>query len=175
MSDLSENNKLVVRRLMDAFASNDHAGMDALMSPDYIQHNPTPNGREPVKRMADTLTTAFPDMAIEIDDLIADGDTVVARMSMVGTHTGSLVGIPPTGRRVAMTSIDIWRVLNGTCVEHWDEVDRVGLIRQIGLRAVVSALLKGKRRRRILALLRENGIIGQRRRLERTVPPDRRS
>ncbi|MEU5764088.1 ester cyclase [Nocardia sp. NPDC047648] len=162
MVDVHEKNKDVVVRLMDAFSAADHALLDALMSDDYIQHNPTPNGREPVKRMADILKNAFPDGRMVINDIIAEGDKVVARISMTGTHSGPLIGIAPTGKYVEMTSIDIWRIENGICVEHWDEVDRVGLLRQIGLKAILRTLLKSSGRRQILSFAREQGIMVRR-------------
>ncbi|MGW4122410.1 ester cyclase [Nocardia sp. NPDC004711] len=157
--DIQEINKDVVVRLMEAFSVANHGLLDSLMSDDYLQHNPTPNGREPVKRMADILQTAFPDGRMVINDIVAEGDKVVARISMTGTHTGPLIGIAPTGKHVEMTSIDIWRVENGICVEHWDEIDRVGLLRQIGMKAILRALLKSSSRRQILSFAREQGIM----------------
>ncbi len=159
MNDLLDKNKDVVVRLMDAFSRADHKMLDLLMSDDYLQHNPTPNGREPVKRMADILHTAFPDGRMVINDMVAEGDKVVARITMTGTHTGELIGVAPTGKSVKMSSIDIWRIDDGVCVEHWDEVDRVGLFRQIGIGAVVRAFLKRRSRKKILAFVREQGIM----------------
>jgi predicted ester cyclase len=74
---------------------------------------------------------AFPDVTVEIDELVADGDRVAVATTFTGTHTGSLMGVEPTGRRVSVTGIDIVRVEGGRIVEHRGLTDVVGLMRQL--------------------------------------------
>jgi predicted ester cyclase len=67
-----------------------------------------------------------------MEDVVASGDRVVGRFVYRGTHTGELMGIPPSGNRIEMRSIDIWRVADGMFVEHWDELNLMEVFQQIG-------------------------------------------
>ncbi|MCL7453342.1 MAG: ester cyclase [Anaerolineae bacterium] len=75
---------------------------------------------------------AFPDVQVTIQDLIAEGDKVVARLLATGTHTGPFAGRPPTGRRVTIASFRMYRLTNGKVVESWAMQDRLGLMEQLG-------------------------------------------
>ena len=75
---------------------------------------------------------AMPDLEVTVHDAFAAGDRVVGRYSYTGTFTGPLLGNAPTGQRVTMTSIDIWRVEDGRFVEHWDEINSLELFVQLG-------------------------------------------
>jgi predicted ester cyclase len=77
--------------------------------------------------------TAFPDLHFTVEDMIAEGDKVVARITMSGTQQGAFMGIPPTGKHVAFTAIDINRIAGGKSVEHWWEMDALGLMQQLGV------------------------------------------
>jgi predicted ester cyclase len=77
--------------------------------------------------------TAFPDLHFTIEDIIAEGDTVVVRQTARGTHQGDLMGIPPTGKQVSGTGITITRVVNGKAVEDWFNGDDLGLLQQLGV------------------------------------------
>lgn len=127
------DNKDLARRVLQAMASGDEAVFDAVLADDYIQHNDLGSGREPVKKMVAKLRAAFPDLAVEIPDMVAEGDRVVARVIISGTHRGRFMGIEPTGNRVEIRSVDIWRVEGGRLQEHWDVVDRLGFMRALGL------------------------------------------
>jgi predicted ester cyclase len=78
------------------------------------------------------LRSGFPDLRIEVDDMIVDGDTVAARLSLTGTHTGSFADVEPTGRRVSWCSMRWWEVHEGRVVETWAMQDRLGLLQQLG-------------------------------------------
>jgi predicted ester cyclase len=80
------------------------------------------------------LQGAFPDVHFATDELIAEGDTVVQRYTMRGTNKGSLMGLPPTGRTVTRTGINILRFHDGKCIEHRNEVDQRGLLHQLNSR-----------------------------------------
>jgi len=77
--------------------------------------------------------TAFPDLYFTVEDLIAEGDEVVARVTMSGTQHGAFMGIPPTGKHVTITGIDINRFVGGKSVEHWVEMDTLGMMQQLGV------------------------------------------
>ena len=77
--------------------------------------------------------TAFPDLHFTVEDLIAEGDKVVARLTVRGTQQGAFMGIPPTGKHVTVTGIDINRLAGGKSVEHWLNMDTLGLLQQLGV------------------------------------------
>jgi steroid delta-isomerase-like uncharacterized protein len=132
---MSENNKAVAREFLQAiFSGHDVDAIDRLVAPDFVDHNPwegRPPGREGWKAGTVAFLAAFPDLRCEIDDLIAEGDKVVVRNRLMGTHRGEFVG-PPTGRRVEFRSVDVVRVMDGRIVEHWGLIDALGFLRQIG-------------------------------------------
>jgi steroid delta-isomerase-like uncharacterized protein len=78
------------------------------------------------------LRTSFPDLTITIEDLIAEGDKVVTRLTARGTHQGTFRGIAPTGRVVSWTGIRIFRIAEGKIVEHWANWDDLSLLQQLG-------------------------------------------
>ena len=77
--------------------------------------------------------TAFPDLHFTVEDMIAEGDKVVARLTTQGTQTGPFLGIPPTGKHTSIGCIDINRMAGGKSVEHWLEMDTLGLLQQLGV------------------------------------------
>ena len=106
---------------------------DDLVHPDYVNHNRYAGpGREGVKAVFAGFLQAMPDLEVTVHDAFAAGDRVVGRYSYTGTFTGPLLGNAPTGERVTMTSIDIWRVEDGRFVEHWDEINSLELFVQLG-------------------------------------------
>ena len=85
--------------------------------------------------MHQIMLTGFPDYQTVIEDIIAEGDKVAARIRMTGTHTGPFMGIPASGRKVDFTGMYIARIEGGKIVEHWSEEDALSLMRQIGVMA----------------------------------------
>jgi predicted ester cyclase len=132
-----EQNKAVVRQLLDeVFRRGDVTRVDFYLAPSFVEHEELPpgipGGSEGVKALTTMLHAAFPDFGITIDDVIAEGDRVVVRQTWSGTHQGEFMGIPPTGRRVSFGVIDILRMADGRCVEHWGQMDSMGLMQQLG-------------------------------------------
>ncbi len=78
------------------------------------------------------VSRALTDVAFSIDDLIAEGDEVVARLTASATQTGELMGMPPTGKRYTIAEIHIFRIGDGLIVEHWHQFDQLGMMRQLG-------------------------------------------
>ncbi len=77
--------------------------------------------------------TAFPDSHVMFEEELADGDSVIQRGYVTGTHQGEFQGIPPTGKQFKIKSIDIWHVMNGKAVENWVEMDMLDLMQQLGV------------------------------------------
>ena len=119
-------NKDTVRGFFDAFAAGDDAGLDALMTPDFVAHS-LPPGLTPdaagLRQMAATVHAGLRDCRVEIHDLVAEGDRVVARFSTHAVHGGELFGIAPSGRPVSMTGIEWYRLEAGRVAEFWGEYD----------------------------------------------------
>jgi steroid delta-isomerase-like uncharacterized protein len=130
-----EQHKALVRRFIDSvWNQGDLTLIDDLIVPDYIQHAAgVPPGREGVKQFFALLRAAFPDIRNTIEDMIAEGDKVAWRSTIRGTHTGTFRGIPPTGKLITITAINILRLANGQFVENWGEQDNLGLLQQLGV------------------------------------------
>ena len=77
------------------------------------------------------LRNAFPDIKYTVEDMFGEGNKLVARWSARGTHKGDFMGIPPTGKQVYFTGIEIIRIEDGKAVEEWEELDRAGLMQQL--------------------------------------------
>jgi steroid delta-isomerase-like uncharacterized protein len=109
--------------------------LDELASPDYRRHlgpGQPALGREAQKERLRGLLQAMPDTMFEIEDLIAEGDRVVFRVTVRATHQGEMFGVAPTGRALAFSAIDILRFERGKVVEHWGFGDSASLLRQLG-------------------------------------------
>jgi predicted ester cyclase len=130
-----EDNKNVVRRYQDAYNSNNLDALDEVVAVDVFTPKIIPwlpPGLAGAKAVHQTSLIGMPDFHTTIDDLTAEGDKVVARVTMTGTHTGDFWGMPPTGKRVEFTGIYIVRIAEGKIVEHWGEEDGVSLLQQLG-------------------------------------------
>ena len=129
-------NKAIVARLADAiWNQGDLTAVEELYSHDIIDHSPAHGqapGLEGEKQVVTQFRTAFPDLQTTNDDLIAEGDTVVLRWSGRSTHQGEFAGIPPTGKPMTVTGIEIYRFSNGKVVERWGEFDMLGILQQLG-------------------------------------------
>ena len=92
----------------------------------------TPAGRDAVRDSIAMYLGAFPDLRISIDELLAVDDKVVGRFTFTGTHEGELMGLAPTGRRIVVRQIAIYRIEGGRVVEEWEVSDQLGLMQQLG-------------------------------------------
>ena len=137
----TEDNKAVVRRFYEeVFNQKNTAAIDQFIAPTIVDHAAPPGipgGIEGQKQLAGLYLMAFPDLHFTVEDMIAEGDKVVARLTASGTQQGVFMGISPTGKRTTVTAIDIIRIAGGKFVEHWLEMDTLGLLQQLG---VVPAL-----------------------------------
>ena len=130
-----ERNKALARRLMEEdISQGDEAVAAAIIHPDFCDHTNPPgmqHGLEGHTAVVRLFRGVFPDLEWRIDDLIAEGDKVVARTTMRGTQRGEFFGIR-TAQRVEMTGVHIMRVADGKIIEHWGSNDDLGLMRQLG-------------------------------------------
>src|SRR5579859_1467719 len=131
----TEDNKRITRRGYDALNERDWAAFDAQCAPNIVLHNAstTLQGLESYKQFISMYFAAFPDGRLTIEDIIAEGDKVVARHAFHGTHRGALMGIPATGKEVTATGINIIHFANGKAVEEWANYDDLGLLQQLGV------------------------------------------
>ena len=135
---MSEQNKTVVRRLFDELWNKGNLQVaDEIIAPTYQHHDAsTPDlgkGPEGEKKRVNLYRGAFNDFRLNIEDLFADGETVVARWSCRGVHKGDLNGIAPTNKQFAITGVTICRLTNGKIVEGFVNWDALGLMRQLGI------------------------------------------
>ena len=114
----------------------DTDALDAIMTPDVINHSPLPGqpaGVEGFKEAIRWMRSGVPDLTITIDSAVAEGDRVSTRWTGTGTHSGMLLGIPATNKVVTVSGIDICRIADGRIVEYWQELDTLALLQQLGV------------------------------------------
>jgi len=138
MATTEEVNKAQFRRTYEEmFNQGNLANVDELIAPDCINHEvPTGmnnRGPESARQVVMMLRTAFPDLHFAIEELVAEGDTVVGRVTMSGTHQAPFIGIAPTGRSVQQSQVHFVRFRDGKGVEHRAVRDDLGLMQQLGV------------------------------------------
>jgi steroid delta-isomerase-like uncharacterized protein len=133
----AEQNKSIVRRWVDeGWNKGKLSVIDQLYAPNFIQHEPPPemvSSSEALKKYVNTYLTAFPDLHFTVDDLVAEGDKVVWRFTSKGTHQGTFMGLPPTGKTSIVTGMVLFRLENSRIVEAYVNIDALGLLQQIGI------------------------------------------
>ena len=132
----TEENKAVLRRNEEVFNKGDLAVADETIAPNYVYHGSVGQevkGLEGFKQYVTTLITAFPDLRLTIDDMVAEGDKVAMRLTARGTHKGDFMGIAPTGKHVTITGIVIQRIVGNKVVEGWLVNDQLGMLQQMGV------------------------------------------
>jgi steroid delta-isomerase-like uncharacterized protein len=131
---LEENKTLYRRWFEEVVSEGDLSLADELLADTYGMHFPgmeEPVDREGHKQLVMMFRAGFPDWMETVEDVLAEGDKVVIRVTGRGTHEGEFQGIPPTGRRVSATGVGIGRIENGRIVETWAEYDALGLVQQL--------------------------------------------
>lgn len=134
---MSAENKALARRLVEEAYNGGRLDVtDELVAGDFVGHDPSlpeeVRGPAGVKELIAGYRAAFPDIHVTIEDQIADGDRVVTRWSVKGTHQGELMGMPATGKQATVTGITIDRIVGGRIAESWDNWDTLGLMQQLG-------------------------------------------
>ena len=132
-----EQNKEVVRQMVEElFNRGNLSRADEFVAADFIENEELPpgipSGREGLTQLLTAMHSAFPDFQATIKDIIAEGDKVALHQTFSGTHQGEFMGIPPTGKSVSYGVIDIIRLADGKFVEHWGQMDTMGMMQQLG-------------------------------------------
>ena len=126
--------ELIERLHTELFSSGDLATIDRFFAPDVISHDMPPGfpqGIEGVRMFFSAFREGMPDVRVRIDEIVVEDDRAAVATMIEGTHTGALMGIEPTGRRISVRGIDMVRVADGRIVEHRGLTDTVGLLRQL--------------------------------------------
>jgi steroid delta-isomerase-like uncharacterized protein len=133
-----ETNKVLVSRIAtDIWNQGDLDATSEVMVANAKYHGPhMPNGvgdRRDWRQAIAMYRSAFPDSQVTFEELIGTGNTVVGRWSATATHTGRLPGVAPTGKRIAVSGITIYRLSDGKIVEAWEQLDMLGMWQQLGV------------------------------------------
>ncbi len=131
---MSEENKALARRSWETVETPDN--LDEVYASDVVWHNPDQDiqGIEEAKQFVSMFKTAFPDMSATVEDVIAEGDKVVTRVTLRGTHRGEVEEFgPPTGRQVEAQGLTLHRIEGGKIAEEWNSYDNLSLLQQLGL------------------------------------------
>jgi steroid delta-isomerase-like uncharacterized protein len=135
MSDEDRNKALLRRFYEELWTKGNLEPIPELLAEDFVNYHPLPGAaprREGLAALLTTWLTAFSDMCETCEDLIAEGDKVVGRFPMGGTHSDEFMGVPPTGRHVTMSGIDIVRVASGKITEFWCSEYLLELLQKLG-------------------------------------------
>jgi len=135
------SNKATFGRIQDAVNTGDVEVIskvtDEVVAPDVLIHMPlqveAPEAHEAFRQLWAMLLRGLPDLHLTIEDLIAEGDKVVMRASVTGTHRGEYMGVPPTGKSITYNEIFIWRFADGRIAEMWGVVDIFAQLKQLGV------------------------------------------
>jgi len=132
----SHTNEALLRRMYDeVFGKGKLSVVDELIDRNFVEHEPQPGfkpGAEGLKQLIGAMRSGFPDLGVVVNDLVSQGDKVWARITVTGTHKGSFMNIPPTGKRISFEGLDIVRFSGGKFAEHWGVTDNLGLLTQLG-------------------------------------------
>ncbi len=131
----TETNKAAIRNLMQAFEKGDTEHVDKYFAANWVNHDPS---LPPMQGLAGAkqligLWTAFSELKVTIDDVVAEGDRVAVRFALSGKHTGPLMGIAPTGKTIHVTGSGIFKVVDGKAAENWVNFDSLGMMQQLGV------------------------------------------
>jgi steroid delta-isomerase-like uncharacterized protein len=131
-----EQNKAIVRRIYDQVINQEQAAViDETFAADVVVHDPfmgVVSGRDAFKQLLGMFDTAFPGHRVEVHTLIAEGDWVSVIHTHTALHTGPFMNLPPTGREVIVTGVEVFRLVDDRIVEFWRHDDDAGLLRQLG-------------------------------------------
>jgi predicted ester cyclase len=133
-----EANKQLARDYFKAFLAADEKWWRDHIAPDFRRNDPglpfEVIGPAGVKQLADALLPGIPDMVLPIEDIIAEGEKVLVRLRVRGTHGGELMGVAATGRKIDIGVLD--HIRDGKLIEHWALLDNLGLLRQLGVTTI---------------------------------------
>lgn len=131
-----EEHKAIVRRFVDEiFLGGSSAAVDELIAPDARFHT-YPFGDDPrggMRAAIERVQAGLSDVEFTVNDLVAEGDLVAARLTTAATQTSVFMKLPPTGKRYAIEELHLFRIRDGQVIEHWHQFDQMGMLRQLGV------------------------------------------
>jgi steroid delta-isomerase-like uncharacterized protein len=130
-----EQNKDIARRfIQEVFVKADPSAVDELATEDFTPHSwgEMPPGRDSLKAAQQRVMQGLSDASMTVDDVIAEGDKVVVRLTSHGRHDGEFMGMPASGREYSISEIHIFRIADGKVAEHWRDADMLGMMQQLG-------------------------------------------
>jgi steroid delta-isomerase-like uncharacterized protein len=131
----AEDNKLVIRRWLEAWNTNDLDAVESLLHADYVRHDanlPEVVGPNAERQFIATVFVAFPDLHFEAEHLVAEDDLVMSRLTVQGTHRGEFMGVPASGRHIDVQTVETYRLSDHKIAEQWVVTDVFGLLQQLG-------------------------------------------
>ena len=132
----AEDNKAAVQHMAEeAFNKGNLEVLDELVAQDVVDHDPAPGqppGREGMKQFVTELRTAFPDLQLAIENVVAEGEYVAFNYTINGTHQGEFMGVEATGNQVSVKAMEMVRIAGGQMVDRWGNTDQLGLLDQLG-------------------------------------------
>ena len=133
----TDDNKAIVRRfIQEIFVEGRKATVDELLDDDFVAHTwPSTSGdpKQDLKSAIDRAAAGLSNPEFTIEEMLAEGDGVAARLTTAATHTGEFMGMPPTNKRYSIEEIHWFRLRDGKVVEHWHQFDQMGMMKQLGL------------------------------------------
>lgn len=123
----------VLHGIYEAINTGNLALLDKFVAPGYVEHSEGFQGVEPFRQQVAAFRAAFPDLRVTIEDVLTDGDRFASRTTVTGTHTGDLMGMPATGKRMSVEAVDIGRVHDGQAAERWGGLNMYALLTQLGV------------------------------------------
>lgn len=142
----AESNIALVRAALDSINRGDMAGLAATVTPDFQRHDLArafvfdSTGADPLTTFITTVRAAMPDFYMHIDDIFATDDRAAARIRLTGTHQGEFMGTPPTGRRIEINGVSLYRFRDGLICENNQLLDIAGLLRELTAGAPAAAV-----------------------------------
>ena len=131
-----ESNKQLCRDYFTAFLKRDAGWMDRHIAPGFVRHDPglpfEVRGPAGVLQLHDALLPAFPDMQLPLEDFVAEGEKVLVRLRVTGTHAGAFGNMAATGKTIDIGVLDLFQIRDNRLIEHWALLDNLGMLKQLG-------------------------------------------
>ncbi len=132
----TEQNKTIIKKLFEQVMNERRLDLTSeIIAPGFVNHgiaNAKP-GPEGFREVIGQFLEGYPDMKINLQQVISEGDTVATMGTWTGTNSGSFMGMPATGKKVQVGFADFWKIKDGKCIENWVQMDIAGLMQQTGM------------------------------------------
>jgi steroid delta-isomerase-like uncharacterized protein len=129
------SNSDLARQFYERVNAGDVDGFMEYVADDFVDHEEfpgLPSDRDGVRQFFEMMRAAFPDLRMDVHHVVSEDDLVAVHMTMTGTHDGEFMGIPPSGRKMAVPGMDLVRIRDGKAVEHWGVTDNLAMMQQLG-------------------------------------------